>query len=73
MDVDEYDTGPELRTFLTEAGPMYAYLGEASRATAWCDAENCSYYIECRTEEAASEIDPTVLIETANIVMGGNQ
>ena len=73
MDVDEYDVGPELRTFLTEAGPMYAYLGEASRATAWCDAENCSYYIECRAEDAASEVDPTVLIETANIVMGGNQ
>ena len=73
MDVDEYGDVYEIRTFLTEAGPMYAYIEDSSQATAWCDAENCSYYIECRAEDAASEIDPTVLIETANIVMGSNQ
>ena len=73
MDVDEYGDVYEIRTFFTEAGLMYAYFDDPSQAAAWCDAENCSYYIECRTEDAASEIDPMVLIETANVVMGGNQ
>ena len=72
MDADGNDLGPQLRTFITQAGAMYAYFKDASNVAAWCDSEEFSYYIEGSAPGEAGEIDTSDLIETANIVMGGN-
>ena len=72
MDSEGYGTGTELRTFITQAGALYAYFEDGSNVTAWCDSENFSYFIKGTAADAAGEIDASDLIETANIVMGDN-
>jgi|GEM_PF-4151900 len=72
INFDVYDTASGVRSFLTEAGALYAYFDGPSEVTAWCDAEDCSYLIEGSAQDAGSEIDYTALIETANIVMSEN-